>query len=113
MELPGIVRNKKGSTGDTVMTAVLSIIVVAVLLMVVVPVLNSVNTSLGTIPSYNSTGGTGNTIIYGQLALAQQGAINNTGAALNIASIIPMVLAASAIITALLVGLYAVFFKKK
>jgi hypothetical protein len=107
-----LLKNKKGSTNEVVLSGVIGIVVIAVLLMIVVPVMNSVNQSMGTIPSYNSTGGTGNTIIYGSMALAQQGAINNSSAALNISSIIPMVLAASTIIAALLLGLYTVLQKK-
>lgn len=110
MKTQAIVRNKKGSTGDAVVTSVISIVVVAVLLMVTVPVMNSISQSV-TVTPVNSTGGTGNAAL-NYMFLAHQAAINNTGAALNISSIIPMVLAASAIIGALLVGLYAVFFKK-
>jgi len=91
-------RAKKGMA-STVIEGVLLIVIIGVLLMVVVPVLNSIN---GSMP-----------VSTGVLGVAQSAITNNTGSALNIASIIPMVLAASTIIAALLVGLYAVFFTKK
>jgi hypothetical protein len=82
---------------STVIEGVLLIVVIAVLLMIIVPVLNSISASMPTAT--------------GVLGVAQSSITNNTGSALNITSIIPMVLAASTIIAALLVGLYAVFFK--
>jgi len=72
------------------MNGIVVIVLVGIILMVVVPILSSMNSSLGIIPSYNSAGGTGGTIIYGSMALAQQAATNNTGSALSIASIIPL-----------------------
>jgi hypothetical protein len=99
------------SESNTIITGVMTIVVVAVLMMIVVPLLSGVQTSVGTIVTYNSTGGTG-AIPSGAFQTAQSSVLNNTGSALNITGIIPMVVAASTIIAALLLGLYAVFFKK-
>jgi hypothetical protein len=110
MKLSAIVKDKKGSMSETVMTSVVGIVIVAVLFMVTVPVMSSISTSI-TVNPVNSTGGSGGQAV-NALYLAHQAVINNTGSALSISSIIPMVLAAGAIISALLVGLYVVFFKK-
>jgi hypothetical protein len=83
---------------STVIEGVLLIVIIGVLLMIIVPVLSSIQTSMPTAS--------------GVLGVAQSAVTNNTGSALNITSIVPMVLAASTIIAALLVGLYAVFFKR-
>jgi hypothetical protein len=91
-------RGSNKGMASTVIEGVLLIVIIGVLLMVVVPVLNSINGSMPTAT--------------GVLGVAQSAITNNTGSALNISSIIPMVLAASTIIAALLVGLYAVFFKR-
>jgi hypothetical protein len=90
--------SRKGMA-NTVIQGVMLIVVIAVLLMVIIPVLSSINSSLPTAT--------------GVLGASQSAVTNNTGAAMNIASIIPLVLAASTIIAALLVGLYAVFFRGK
>jgi hypothetical protein len=93
------IRGSRKGMASTVIEGVLLIVIIGVLLMVIVPVLNSINTSMPTAT--------------GVLGVAQSSVTNNTGNALNISSIIPMVLAASTIIAALLVGLYAVFFRGK
>jgi hypothetical protein len=92
------IRGARKGMASTVIQGVLLIVIIGVLLMIVVPVLAAINASM---PAAT-----------GVLGVAQSAVTNNTGAALNISSIIPMVLAASTIIAALLVGLYAVFFKK-